>query len=233
MSDHPRQGRPPTIEPRPGEKSMLSILASPELKARILGASAASGRSLSTEGERRLDITFIAEDVLDQGLRLAWGSNAELIFLFGEWVNYTDQKGEWESDVGVNANVALGLRHVLDVLFDPENTPIEKLGGGARTAQYFLYLLSNPNSPWAAPKRARLGHLVPLIDRRADVIDRALAERGNPLEQGASDAQDQWAQSREPLLRAAAERRARETLEKWETVGRRARARHRREKPEG
>ena len=76
MSDQPSRGRPPTITPRPGEKSMLSVLVSPELKQNIIAAAAVSGRSLSAEAEKRLERSFIDQQYLDAAATLAWGANA-------------------------------------------------------------------------------------------------------------------------------------------------------------
>ncbi|ROQ01147.1 hypothetical protein EDC65_0324 [Stella humosa] len=61
-----RAGAPPTSEPRPGQKTTLSVRASPQLKAKILDAMKMSGRSLSEEAELRLDWSFAAEE--------EWGS---------------------------------------------------------------------------------------------------------------------------------------------------------------
>lgn len=64
----PRLHGRPTTEPRHGEKTTLSVRASPQLKARLLDAMKASGRSLSEEAEMRLEMSF-KDDRAEAALR--------------------------------------------------------------------------------------------------------------------------------------------------------------------
>jgi hypothetical protein len=180
-----------------------------ELREQVAAAAALANHSISLETRDRVKLTFAVQDMFDLAATLAWGGNAPLVFLFGEIVNHIAPKGEWQSDEFAKDSLWLALRHALDVLADPEGAPIEDRGDGADRAQWLLCQLANPNSHWAAAKRQRLGYLVDLIDRRADVLDRALAKRTEPTIDPA--VQEGWDRARtQAAARHAEEARKRE-----------------------
>jgi hypothetical protein len=195
---------------------MLSVLASPELKEKIITASQASARSLSAEAESRLETGFNAPDLLAQALAVTWAGNAEAVYLVGEIFARVSPKGEWLTDEFARDSVRLAVGHALDALADPEGCPVvTETGGGAMRAQALLWELGDTASPWALAKRARLGAaLVQRIDHRARVIDDALAQRQpEPEDQERAHILDQ---ARATQLAETAKVRAQQDLAAWE-----------------
>jgi hypothetical protein len=79
-----RAGRPTTTA-NEGQKSMLGVRVTPDLKARIQAASERNGNSLSAEMEERLTLSFRDEDLLLEALDRIYGKFlANVLRMVGE-----------------------------------------------------------------------------------------------------------------------------------------------------
>lgn len=163
-SNQGKVGRP-SVETPPGRRVTLSFRTSSSNKGRLLAA-ASGERNLSEEMERRVDVTFQAEDMLDQASRLFWPANSEFVFLVGELANNFAPKGEeWRSnDEAIRHIFVLSIARALACLFDPEralrrfdDVP-DKIHGIEDRTDFFLHAMG-ADTPWARAKRERLGEL--------------------------------------------------------------------------
>lgn len=79
-----KPGGPPKRKPKDGERVALSLRMTPALKRRLDAAAERGGRSLSQEAEVRLERSFDREDLLSEGLTLAFGDRlAGLLIMLG------------------------------------------------------------------------------------------------------------------------------------------------------
>jgi hypothetical protein len=67
-----KRGRP-RKPATPGERSALGLRVTPQIKEQLDGTARQHGRTQSQEAERRIELTFRAEDQFEQGLELIYG----------------------------------------------------------------------------------------------------------------------------------------------------------------
>src|SRR5690348_2782997 len=72
MASTRKRGRP-RKPATPGERSALGLRVTPQIKERLDGTARQHGRTQSQEAERRIELTFRAEDQFEQGLELIFG----------------------------------------------------------------------------------------------------------------------------------------------------------------
>lgn len=200
-----RVGRP-RLNPQESERpsQYVGFKCDDELFGKLQAAGVVSGRSIGPETRHRAAMTFVAQDAVEQSLRVFWGDNAGLIMLHGEMVNWMWPNAEWRTDIAARASIPVMLRHALDVYSDPESTAVHVRGGTWETrAEMFLHHL--PES-----KKERLGQdWIAALERRHRVVTAALEkQQSEPPPDGFGD--DILSQVRAPHLQARREQQHQE-----------------------
>ena len=203
-----RRGRPPSK----GDESMgdyVGFRSPRDLKKKLESAAAAAGRSLSTEAQMRLDLSFRDLDAFDKAIELSHGRQiAGVLMLLGRVMRDAGAHGahlstgtidgNWLADPFAFDQVAKAVTTALEA-FRPagELTPPAGYDGeqaervarlGELLAKGAVEAIKNPSrggeiGEWARPVRDKLGAAVDQIAIDTDVI-MVSASRPGPIAPG-------------------------------------------------
>jgi TraY domain len=176
-SEHrPRIGRPPA-DGREARGDYVGFRSPSILKAKLEQAAKASGRSLSTEAQFRLEQSFRGETGLYEALQLAFGKQgSEFLLLLGRalrnapfFISLTPED-DWLSNPSAYAAAACQIELILEVLRPPGDAVPAIPAQAEEQAARLLWGLGGsapPNTPLAAWGQAAREALGPAVAARA------------------------------------------------------------------
>jgi len=164
-----RTGRPRTREITPPRRGYAGTELGDALKQRVMAAGQVAERSLSHEIRHRVETTFLAEDILGQAMRLAFGPNSEFVNLIAKIANHLVPEGDY-SEEWARSFLAQGLKRAFTCLYDPERAG-ERFGknpdriqtGSIEDRTDFLLFELGTETEWARSNRERLGQFNDLL----------------------------------------------------------------------